>query len=170
VQGPALYERVATLERELADVKNRIEAKSRGVEGGAYSQLLAYTRHKLGLELSNPLFGSGPSMSKYRDAHSVVQEVTTVDVDCCLAEFEAIWATVSSMTAEGVDVVPREPDEGSSRIIRVYSIRFQHFSGQGQKWGRERKRRSVFVYLAAFYMETRRRVVRWCWWLWVAQV
>jgi hypothetical protein len=127
-QGPALYERVATLERELADVKQRIDEKSGGVEGGAYSRVLAFARHKLGLELSRPLLGSSPSMSKYRDAHALVQEVATVDVDCCLAEFEAIWATVASMTAEGVDVVPREPDAGSSRIDRVYSIRFQQFS------------------------------------------
>jgi hypothetical protein len=127
-QRPTLYERVATLERELADVQKRIDSKARGVEGDAYHRVLAFARHKLGLELSKPLLGSGPSASKYRDAHAVVQEVTTVDVDCCLAEFEAIWATVASMSAEGVDIVPREPDAGSSRIDRVYSIRFQHFS------------------------------------------
>jgi hypothetical protein len=53
-------------------------------------------------------------VSKYRDAHSVVQEATDIDVDCCLPEFEAIWAAAASMTAEGVDVVPQDPDEGSS--------------------------------------------------------
>jgi hypothetical protein len=127
-KGPALYERVATLERELADVKKHMDENSGGVEGGAYSPVLAFTRHKLGLELSKPHLGSSPSMSKYRDAHALVQEVATVDVDCYLAEFEAIWATVASVTDEGVDVLPREPDAGSSRIDRVYSIRFQHFS------------------------------------------
>jgi hypothetical protein len=86
--------------------------------------VLAFARHRLRLELSKPLLGSGPSVSKYRDAHAVVQEVTTVGVDCCLADFEAIWETVASMSAEGVDVVPRDPDAGSSRIDRVYSIRF----------------------------------------------
>jgi hypothetical protein len=109
-------------------VKKRIDEKCRGVEDGAYSRVLYFARQKLGLELSEPLLGSGPSMSKYRDAHAVVQEVTTVDVDCCLEEFEAIWAIVASMTAEGVDVVSREPGARSSRIGRVYSIRFQHFS------------------------------------------
>jgi hypothetical protein len=101
VQGPTLYERVATLEREFADVKKRIDSKDREVEGDAYRRLLAFARHKPVLELSKPLLGSGPSVSKYRDAHAVVQEVTTVDVDCCLAEFEAIRATVASMSAEG---------------------------------------------------------------------
>jgi hypothetical protein len=128
VQGPALFERMATLERELPDVKKSIDENSRGVDGGAYSRVLFFARHKLGLALSKPLIGSGPSMSKYLDAHSVVEEVKTVDVDCCMAEFEAIWATVASMTAEEVDVVPREPDAGSSRIDCVYSIRLQHFS------------------------------------------
>jgi hypothetical protein len=97
----------------LADVKQRVDDKSGGVEGGAYSRVLALARHKLGLELSRPLLGSSLSMSKYCDAHALVQDVVTVDVDCCLAEFEAIWATAASMTAEGVDVVLREPDAGS---------------------------------------------------------
>jgi hypothetical protein len=35
VEGPVLYERLATLERELANVKERIDKKSRGVEGGS---------------------------------------------------------------------------------------------------------------------------------------
>jgi hypothetical protein len=126
-QRPTLYERVETLERELADVQNRIGSKARGVGGDAYHRVQAFARHKLGLELSKPLLGSGRSVSKYLDAHAVVQEVTTVDVDCCLAEFESMWATVASMSAEGVDVVPREPDACSSRIDRVYSIRIQHF-------------------------------------------
>jgi hypothetical protein len=56
-------------------------------------------RHKLGQELSKSLFGSGPSMSKYRDAHAVAQEVTAVDAGCFLADFEAILATAASMTA-----------------------------------------------------------------------
>jgi hypothetical protein len=57
-------------------------------------------------------------MSKDRDAHAVVQEVRTIDVDCCLTELETILATVASMSAEGVDVLLREPDAGSSRIDR----------------------------------------------------
>jgi hypothetical protein len=32
MQGPVLYERVATMERELADVKKRFDEKSRGVK------------------------------------------------------------------------------------------------------------------------------------------
>jgi hypothetical protein len=55
VQDPVLCERVATLERELADVKNRVEEKSRGLEDDAYSRVLAFARHKLGLELRKPL-------------------------------------------------------------------------------------------------------------------
>jgi hypothetical protein len=70
--------------------------------------------------------------------------------------------------------VPRDPDAGSSRIDRVYSIRFQHFSDLCKalavtcdrdvkdslvkaKMGKREKRRSVIVYLAAFFMEKRRR-------------
>jgi hypothetical protein len=41
-QGPALYERVSTLERALTDVKQRIDENSGGVEGGAYSRVLAF--------------------------------------------------------------------------------------------------------------------------------
>jgi hypothetical protein len=118
---------VATLARELADVQKRIDAESRGVEWNAYSRVLAFRKHKLGLELSKPVLVSGPSVSTYRDAHAVVQEVTIVEVDCCLADFEAIWATVASMDAEGVVVVRCEPDAGRRRIERVYFIRFQHF-------------------------------------------
>jgi hypothetical protein len=112
----------------LTDVKQRIDNNPGGVEGGAYSRALAFARHRLGLELSRPLLGSSLSTSKYRDAHALVQEVATVHADCCLAEFEDIWATVASMTAEVVDVVPREPDAGRSRFDCVYSIRFQQFS------------------------------------------
>jgi hypothetical protein len=117
---------VATLARELADVQKRIDAESRGVEWDAYSRVLAFVKQKLGLELSKPVLVSGPSVSKYRDAHAVVQEVKIVEVDCCLADFEAIWATVASIDAEGVVVVPCEPDAGRRRIERVYLIRFQH--------------------------------------------
>jgi hypothetical protein len=63
-QGPALYERVATLERELTDMKQRIDENSGGVEGGAYSRVLAFARHKLRLELSRPLLGISPSIRK----------------------------------------------------------------------------------------------------------
>jgi hypothetical protein len=112
----------------LADVQKRIDLKARGVEGDVYHRVLVFARHKLGLELRKPLIDSGSSVSNYRDAHAVVQVVTTIDMDCCLEEFEAIWATMASMSAEGVDVVPREADAGSVRIDRVYSIRFQRFS------------------------------------------
>jgi hypothetical protein len=96
MQGPTVYGRVATLEREMADVQERIDAKAKGVEEDAYNRLLSLARHKLGLELNKPLLGSGPFMSKYRDPHAVVQEVTTIDVDCYLAEFVSIWETVAS--------------------------------------------------------------------------
>jgi hypothetical protein len=81
-QGPAIYECVVTLDRELTDVKQRIDEKFGGVECGAHGRVLAFARHKLGLELRRLFLGSSSSMSKSRDAYTLVQEVAIIEVDC----------------------------------------------------------------------------------------
>jgi hypothetical protein len=55
-------------------------------------------------------------------------------MDCCLAKFEDIWATVASIDAEGVFVVPCEADEGRRRIYASISYDSSTFLTCARLW------------------------------------
>lgn len=126
VNNSDICSRVEALEAQLRDVRDVL--RLRGLEGKQNScRVLAFARHKLGLQLGRPLPGNSAALSKYRDAHSLVQESMTVQVDCSLEEFSSICEAVATEESEGVDISPVPPRVGSSKFGRFYRIRFQRF-------------------------------------------
>jgi hypothetical protein len=121
-----LSSRVETLEAQLRDVREVLRLL--GLEGKQNScRVLAFVRHKLGVQLGRPLPGNSATLSKYRDAHSIVQESMTVQVECSLADFSGICEAVAFADSEGVDIHPVRPRVGSSKIGPTYKISFQRF-------------------------------------------
>jgi hypothetical protein len=122
-----LRRRIRLLEGQMHELRKDKRANT-SVAGGRCGRTLLFARHKLGTELYKPLSGTGSSLSKYRDAHTVSQSFLSVTVDCELAEFKDLCTLATSQAEKGVRVHPSVSRATSFHAPSSYSILFETYA------------------------------------------
>jgi hypothetical protein len=121
-----LFDRVRILESQVLKIKTDMQS-SMSHEREKCGRMLAFAKHKLGVELDRSLPGTTSSLSEFNAAHTVSHSFISLQIDCTLADFEN-KKKPTTLAGTNVKMHTRTPIPDSSRITSWYQIVFESYA------------------------------------------